>query len=292
MPPKGHARCRRGRGAACKFRQPNKHEGNSNKFSSFPGAEYNQEFAPSSDNEGRDDSTNSSDCGDEGDSEDTSILTAMWDLGQCDPKRCSGRKLVRLGVTHLLKIQEPFHGLVLTPTATHYIDPQVDREVVSRCGVGVIDCSWAQVEHTPFRKVVRLLSTLTIYIYHLFFKFQLKFHHGRLLPYLLAVNSVNYGRPHKLNCAEAFAAALFILGWEGKARQVLSKFSWGPTFFEVNHDLLAAYAACSSETEVLAVQAHYEAALAKKKSQKTATYSDLYAELDAELKSDYSEESG
>lgn len=120
--------------------------------------------------------------------------------------------------------------------------------------------------------------------------FQLKFHHGRLLPYLLAVNSVNYGRPYKLNCAEAFAAALDILGWQKEARAVLSKFSWGPTFFEVNHDLLEAYRACNTEAEILAIQVQYEAALAEQKSHKAESYSDMYAALDAELNSE-SEES-
>lgn len=87
------------------------------------------------------------------DAGDISISTAMWDLGQCDPKRCSGRKLVRLGVTRLLKIQESFHGIVLTPTATQYINPSTDRDIVSRCGIAVVDCSWAQLDSTPFYKV-------------------------------------------------------------------------------------------------------------------------------------------
>ncbi len=81
------------------------------------------------------------------------IPTAMWDLGQCDPKKCSGRKLVRLGVTRLLKLQEPFHGIVLTPTGTKYIDPETDADIMRQGGVAVIDCSWAQLDKTPFKKV-------------------------------------------------------------------------------------------------------------------------------------------
>jgi pre-rRNA-processing protein TSR3 len=66
----------------------------------------------------------------------------------------------------------------------------------------------------------------------------------RLLPYLVAANSVNYGKPWRLNCVEALAACFAICGeWEW-AEQILEPFTYGEAFLDINRELLEKYAAC------------------------------------------------
>lgn len=75
-----------------------------------------------------------------------------------------------------------------------------------------------------------------------------------VVPYLVAANTVNYGRPYKLNCAEALAAGLWICGFPDDAHLVMSKFGYGEEFLRLNADLLEAYAACKDGMEVIEVQ--------------------------------------
>jgi pre-rRNA-processing protein TSR3 len=157
----------------------------------------------------------------------------MWDFGQCDPKRCSGVKLKRLGFVRLLNIREPFHGLVLSPIATSVLSP-ADRDLIMSAGLAVVDCSWKQLDHTNVA--------------------QLRTRHSRLLPYLVAANTVNFGRPWRLNCAEAFAACLAIVGLRDAAEEILNQFKWGHSFFEVNGELIERYAGCQSPEDVAAAQ--------------------------------------
>lgn len=165
------------------------------------------------------------------------------DLNHCDPKKCSGRKLLRLGLIKNLKLGQHFKGLVLSPNAQLSVNPQ-DRSIIEASGIAVIDCSWARIEETPFHKM--------------------KSPHPRLLPFFLAANPINYGRPCKLSCVEAIAAVLVICGFESEAKFYLSKFSWGHSFFELNEELLNRYKDCKSSQEVLDVQNKYLEESAKK----------------------------
>ncbi|KAF8373013.1 hypothetical protein PRIPAC_79442 [Pristionchus pacificus] len=160
----------------------------------------------------------------------------MYDFNQCDPKRCSGRRLARFGMLSEVKLGARFPGLVLSPTGVATLSPR-DTPFVEANGLGVVDCSWKEVERTPLHKV--------------------RAPEHRLLPYLVAANSVNYGRPCHLNCAEALAAGLYILGWPEAAEKLMSRFTWGPHFIELNRELLDAYAKCGSADEVIATQKEY-----------------------------------
>lgn len=161
---------------------------------------------------------------------------AMWDFKHCDPKRCSGVKLVRMNMIKTLKLNQRFRGIVASPVGEKAVSP-ADRRLVELYGAAVVDCSWARIDEVPFSKIRGPTD--------------------RLLPYLVATNPVNYGRPWKLNCAEALAAIFYITGFPEYGEALMSKFKWGHAFAKVNGELLARYAKCKDSAEVVEVQNEY-----------------------------------
>lgn len=154
---------------------------------------------------------------------------ACWDLGHCDPKRCSGKKLMRLGLMRDLHVGQRHNGVIITPNGKQVVSP-ADRELMDQYGAAVVECSWARTKEVPWNKVGGKCE--------------------RLLPYLVAANTVNYGKPWRLNCVEALAAAFYICGHAEWAEQILASFSYGKSFLEINGSLLKRYAACTDGASV------------------------------------------
>ncbi len=160
----------------------------------------------------------------------------LYHANQCDPKKCSGKKLARfrLAVLHDSPGKLPREAILLDPFSEQALSPADDP----KRGVVVLDCSWEEVE-----RVFPILE-------------RLKFRH-RALPFLLAANPVNYGKPFKLSTVEAFAAALYILGEKENASLILNKFKWGKTFIELNLEPLERYSKAKDSTEVVRIQGEY-----------------------------------
>ncbi|KZF24701.1 DUF367-domain-containing protein [Xylona heveae TC161] len=154
---------------------------------------------------------------------------ACWDLGHCDPKRCSGKRLMRLGLMRDLHVGQKYAGVVVSPNAKKIVSP-ADKEILEAYGAAVVECSWARLKEVPFNRIGGKCE--------------------RLLPYLVAANTVNYGRPWRLNCVEALAACYYICGHPDWAESILSHFSYGEAFLEINGSLLKRYAACETEEDV------------------------------------------
>ena len=68
---------------------------------------------------------------------------------------------------------------------------------------------------------------------------------------------MNYGKPFILSTAEAIGAALFIVGEERQARDVLSALPFGDLFFTVNKNPLEDYAKCETSAQVVEAQMAY-----------------------------------
>ncbi len=163
------------------------------------------------------------------------IPVIVYDKCQCDPKKCTAKRMLKFGLGKEAKTLGaiPSGSIVLSPFATKAISP-ADRKY-SRSGLVVIDLTWTNIDDFP-----RLRKT-----------------EERALPYLLASNPINWGRPMELNSAEAVLASLIILGETEQAESFIGRFNWGPEFIRLNGNLLEEYASAKDSAEVVRIQNEY-----------------------------------
>ena len=121
----------------------------------------------------------------------------------------------------------------MTPEADRALSP-ADAARAERRGLAIVDVSWKRGKFPSVPQAV-----------------------ARALPYLLAANPVNYGKPFVLSSVEALAAALVIFGHADEARAILSKFTWGAQFLALNREPLDAYATASDSAGVVRAQSDF-----------------------------------
>ena len=71
----------------------------------------------------------------------------------------------------------------------------------------------------------------------------------RILPYVVAGNPVNYGKPYQLSCVEALATGLSVVGYHNQAEYIMSKFGWADGFWNLN-PFIEKYQLCNNVNEV------------------------------------------
>ena len=162
----------------------------------------------------------------------------VYHANEDDPKKCSAKKLAKFGYVQLeMKIgQTPKNAILLNPFAEKSISME-DREIAEKSGILAVDCSWENAE-----KSFGLLEKRT---------------NSRALPFLVAANPVNYGKPFKLTTLEAFAGALYILNDEKKAEEILRLYKWGPTFLILNREPLEEYRKAKNSKEIIKIMNQY-----------------------------------
>ena len=121
---------------------------------------------------------------------------------------------------------------MLNPFAEVAFSP-ADRRRIQDFGLAALDCSWEHAQKVMSRHVKGT---------------------SRCLPILLAGNPTNYAKATKLSTAEAIAGALYIAGFRDEAERVLSLFTWGHTFLELNANLLQNYSAAKDSADIVRIQ--------------------------------------
>ncbi len=162
----------------------------------------------------------------------------VYHANEDDPEKCSAKKLARFGFvkleTNIRKTSRD--AILLNPFAEKSLSRE-DLYCAETNGILAVDCSWKNIEKS--------------------FKYLNKKNHPRALPFLVASNPVNYGKPFKLSTLEAFAAALYILGEDELSKEILKIYKWSPHFLELNKQPLEEYRKADNSTEIIEIMKNY-----------------------------------
>ena len=163
------------------------------------------------------------------------IPVLVYDKNQCDPKKCTAKRMLKFGLAKEVKYLSsiPNGSIVLSPFAEKALSPDDLR--YAKHGLVVMDLTWTNIDDFPRPKNTN----------------------DRALPYLLASNPINWGRPMELNSAEAVMASLIILGEREQAEEFMGRFNWAPEFVRLNGNLLDDYSKAKDSSEVVRIQNEY-----------------------------------
>ena len=156
-------------------------------------------------------------------------------LGQDEPSKCTAAKLVKFHLAERTRYIS-HNTLLLNP----FSEDSLTRLDGNACNsVCAVDCSWEKAGDNLFRRR------------------ELRRGRHRRLPAMLAANPTNYSKLGKLSSVEALAGSLFVLGFQNKAFELLNKFKWGSTFFELNKDLLNDYLNANGSKTIQEIERQY-----------------------------------
>ncbi|ENN96662.1 hypothetical protein J422_01181 [Methanocaldococcus villosus KIN24-T80] len=161
----------------------------------------------------------------------------IYHANQCNPKKCTSLKMAKLGKAIIIKnpYKIPKNSLILNPFAEKAISSE-DRDIIEKFGITAFDCSWKEAES-------------------IFKKFRFK--NERALPFLIAANPINYGKPFMLSTLEAFIASLYIVNLKNEAYELTKCFKWAETFININYELLERYSKAKNSKEIVEIQKEY-----------------------------------
>ncbi len=160
------------------------------------------------------------------------IKLYIYHANEDDPKKCTAKKMHKFGFANMERNikKTPRNTILLNPFAKKSISTE-DVCIAKQNGILALDCSWKNAEKS--------------------FDFLNKRNFSRAIPFVVASNPVNYGKPFKLTTLEAFASALYILNEVDQAKNILNIYKWAPHFLELNKEPLEDYRKAKSSAEVI-----------------------------------------